>query len=251
MRQAPGAARRVLPWLGAAALLSALVVAGTWLRQYMGRMSVSDRLEQFEQPVRERLAGDFDRASVTWPAGQITLVGIKNRRRLELYARNGAKEPWRYVKAWPILAASGGPGPKLREGDKQVPEGIYPVESLNPNSRFHLAVRIGYPNCTDRRVARKQGRENLGGDIMIHGSDVSVGCLAMGDRAAEEIFVLVALAGPENTRILLSPVDFRREALQGPEPSPWVREIYDRLAEALGHLPPAGGQFGAQGAQPG
>ena len=69
---------------------------------------------------------------------------------------------------YPILAASGVLGPKLREGDKQVPEGIYGAEALNPNSKFHLSIRLNYPNTFDRRMAQSDGRTQLGGDIMIH-----------------------------------------------------------------------------------
>ena len=71
---------------------------------------------------------------------------------------------------YPIRAASGALGPKLREGDRQVPEGVYDIESLNPNSRFHVALRVGYPNAFDRQMAGREGRTALGGDIMIRAS---------------------------------------------------------------------------------
>src|SRR5690606_33287906 len=106
---------------------------------------------------------------------------------------------WVAVHQYPVLAASGQAGPKLREGDRQVPEGFYAIESLHPNSRFHLALRVNYPNQSDRQRAAEDGRTNLGGDIMIHGSNASVGCLAMGDPAAEDLFVLVADVGIQNT----------------------------------------------------
>lgn len=75
-----------------------------------------------------------------------------------------------HIKSYPILAASGSIGPKLRESDMQVPEGVYQIESLNPNSQFHLSLRVNYPNEFDREQARIDGRAQLGGDIMIHGS---------------------------------------------------------------------------------
>lgn len=225
--------------IGAASLLVVSVVSLYVVGVYRAvrGASVQDRLEQYGQSVRQRLAEDFRRAGLDWPAGQVTFVGIKDERRLEFYARNDPQEPWRFVKAWPILAASGGPGPKQREGDRQVPEGVYPAESLNPNSRFHLALRVGYPNELDRAMAAREGRENLGGDIMIHGSDVSVGCLAMGDRAAEEIFVVSALAGVEEVRILLTPTDLRCREPDMTSVPPWASEIYAGLREALAPLP--------------
>jgi murein L,D-transpeptidase YafK len=232
--QRPTWRRRLLAALAAVVLVSLLVRTLGMTR----RATLADRIGQYQDPVRQRLADDFAQAGAHWPAREITFLALKNRKQLQLYVRHHGQ--WRYVTHWPILAASGQPGPKLREGDHQVPEGIYPAESLNPNSRFHLAVRVGYPNQLDRRIARRQGRTDLGGDIMIHGSNASVGCLAMGDRAAEDIFVLAALAGVENTRILICPVDFRRENLPPPArrnlPA-WIDEIYQQLKQALTELP--------------
>ena len=75
---------------------------------------------------------------------------------------------------------------------------------------------------------------------MIHGSAVSIGCLAMGDQAAEDLFVLAALANRERVQILVSPKDFRRNAaavpIQGPD---WVPDLYAGLASALQAFPRA------------
>ena len=130
---------------------------------------------------------------------------------LHLYSTPDGK-PSVLIKSYPILAASGGPGPKTREGDNQVPEGLYHVESLNPNSAFHLALRLDYPNDDDRRVAKEEGRDvsTLGGDIMIHGKSASIGCLAMGDEAVEEIFTLAADAGVQHLEVFIAPFDLRK-----------------------------------------
>lgn len=95
----------------------------------------------------------------------------------------------RFLFAYHILAASGTVGPKLREGDEQVPEGIYSISGLNPNSQFHLSLRVDYPNTNDRQQAQLESRTNLGQDIMIHGRAASIGCLALGDEAAEDLFI--------------------------------------------------------------
>jgi murein L,D-transpeptidase YafK len=71
--------------------------------------------------------------------------------------------------------ASGKAGPKLREGDGQVPEGIYRIDGLNPNSSYHLSLKLNYPNDFDLEQARTEGRTELGGDIFIHGKAVSIG----------------------------------------------------------------------------
>ena len=149
------------------------------------------------------------------------------------------RKPLRFVRAYPILAASGGPGPKLKEGDRQVPEGVYAIESLNPNSLFHLSLRVNYPNSFDRRQAAREGRISLGGDIMIHGSNVSIGCLAMGDPAAEDLFVLAAETGLTNITVILSPVDFRKgKPVPGAARLPvWTGALYSVIQAKLRELP--------------
>lgn len=130
-------------------------------------------------PPADRVKALFAAAQVPYPPRSVVLAAFKDERQLELYAR-GRKGEWRFVHRYPILGASGTLGPKLVEGDRQVPEGIYAVTFLNPNSKFHLSMRLDYPNRFDRAMAAADKRTVLGGDIMIHGSMGSTGCLAMG-----------------------------------------------------------------------
>lgn len=120
----------------------------------------------------------------------IFLRAFKHERSLEVWVQPQGKGPYKLLKTYPIAAASGNLGPKRREGDRQVPEGFYAVTTalLNPKSRYHLAMNVGYPNSYDRSLGRN------GSFIMIHGSNVSAGCLAMTDPAIEEIYTLVAQA---------------------------------------------------------
>ena len=199
-----------------------------------GAYTVEQRVEQFDA-ARARLVGHFDRAGVAFPAARVVLLGLKAERRLEVYA-GAADGALRRVASYDVLAASGEPGPKLREGDRQVPEGVYALESLNPNSRFHVALRVGYPNAFDREMARRDGRTKLGGDIMIHGGSASIGCLAVGDDAAEELFVLAATAGVRNVTVVLAPVDLRRRPLPAGLGEGWRRELYRRLGDRMAEL---------------
>lgn len=166
---------------------------------------------------------------LTYPPASLTLVGLKNERVLEAWAQ--APDGWRLVARYPVLAASGGPGPKLREGDQQVPEGVYRLTAFNPNSSYHLSLRVDYPNAEDLAIAQAEGRKNLGGDIFIHGKAVSIGCLALGDVAIEELYVLVADVGLPRTRLLLSPSASPRVPTSSP---PWVASLYARLRVQLG-----------------
>jgi len=202
-----------------------------------GRKSVEDRVRQYGKEARARLTPHFAEAGVPYPPARIILVGIKDEKALHLYAAKNDGIP-RLIRTYPILAASGSLGPKLREGDGQVPEGVYRIESLNPNSQFHeLSLRVNYPNAFDRKMAAQDGREELGGDIMIHGGDCSVGCLAIGDKPAEELFILAADTGINNISVILSPVDFRKQVNAPPSSLSWVEELYRNIARELHKLP--------------
>jgi hypothetical protein len=202
--------------------------------------TIEDRLGEFGEAAVARMQPHFDRAGVAYPPREIMLVGLKSERELLLYAR-GSNGDWRWVRTYPVLAVSGGPGPKLREGDLQAPEGLYGIEFLNANSRYHVSLRVNYPNAFDRARAAEEGRTGLGGDIMIHGRAASVGCLAMGDPAAEELFTLAAATGLDNVRVILAPVDLRVAAAPAVEHAPdWLPALYAELAAELQNLPAAG-----------
>ncbi|MDX2225947.1 MAG: hypothetical protein SFY92_02435 [Verrucomicrobiae bacterium] len=198
------------------------------------KKTVEDRLAQFAPGVEPGWKRDFQKAGLSYPPETVTLVACKQERFLEVWAAE-KKGGFRKLREYPFTAFSGILGPKLREGDRQIPEGIYPVESLNPNSRFHLALRIGYPNEFDREQGLRDGRSRLGGDIMIHGKAVTIGCIPLGDTAIEELFVLAARTGVEKMRVIISPVDFRRTELP-PQMSPvpdWADELYSRIRKEL------------------
>ena len=113
---------------------------------------------------------------------------IKEDELMELWGQMG--DTWRLLKEYPIAAMSGTLGPKTREGDCQAPEGFYAVrlKGLNPNSNYYLSFNIGYPNAYDRSLQR------TGSYIMVHGSDVSIGCFAMTDEGIAEIYGMVEAA---------------------------------------------------------
>ena len=232
----------VLALILGAALLIPSTRARLWsvFTRIRGRQTVESVLADVGSAARTRLATSG--AAPFTPGSKLTLVALKQEKMLYVFTAVDAQPPT-LIKSYPILAASGGPGPKTTQGDNQVPEGLYRVESLNPNSAFHLALRLDYPNAEDRRIAKEEGRDpaTLGGDIMIHGTDISFGCLAMGNDAAEDLFVLAALVGAERVRILISPTDFRSGPLPaevpgGPE---WLQALYARLQQELAQFPAA------------
>ena len=113
---------------------------------------------------------------------------FKQSRELELYVQG--RDGFELYRTFPICDVSGMLGPKRFEGDFQAPEGFYTVvpERLHPNSDFHLAFNLGYPNAFDRSMGR------TGSNIMIHGGCASNGCFAMTDYYMEQIYLLAEAA---------------------------------------------------------
>jgi hypothetical protein len=207
-----------------------------WVPAYQnlaGKRSVQQVLETYEADSQERLKPFFEAAKAAYPPSKITLLAIKDEKKLELWTEE-AGETF-FIRAYPIKAASGVTGPKLREGDQQVPEGIYQLEYLNPNSTYHLSMKINYPNDFDRKYANQEGRTRPGGDIFIHGKAVSIGCLAMGDKAIEELFTLVARTDTKNVKVILAPSDPRKGDILplANGQSDWVGELYKELIVAF------------------
>jgi len=163
---------------------------------------------------------------------EMALVAIKTDQILELWGKKESK--WALIKTYPFTAFSGKLGPKLKEGDKQIPEGIYKIEYLNPNSLFYLSMKVSYPNDFDRAMAAEEGRTDLGTDIFIHGKDMTFGCIPIGDEAIEEVFLLASKTLQHEIMVVISPVDFRKN-VNFPEIQEvdWDQELYSNIKEAL------------------
>lgn len=148
-----------------------------------------DRVAEARARSLETLRRRFSDAGLSYPPAGIFLRAFKREAVLELWARpdGGEAAAFRLVHAYPILAASGTPGPKRREGDRQVPEGFYTINRFNPRSLFHLSLGLDYPNASDLALTTNPGAP--GSDIFLHGGAKSIGCLAMGDAAIEELFL--------------------------------------------------------------
>ncbi len=142
----------------------------------------------------------FEDAGLRFPPKQLLLRAFKDERELEVWANDRRGDPLTHVATYRICAGSGELGPKKAEGDYQVPEGFYKIDLFNPRSRFHLSMRISYPNRRDRALGY------TGSAIMIHGNCVSIGCLAMSDARMEELWVMTkALPDGERARVHLFP----------------------------------------------
>lgn len=137
---------------------------------------------------------------------------------LELWVQDKDGD-WNIIETYDIAGMSGHLGPKKKKGDKQAPEGFYRVTrgAMNPYSSYHLAFNIGYPNKYDRSLGR------TGGHIMIHGSNVSLGCFAMTNGKVEEIYTLVNeafKAGVKSVPVQIYPFEMTNARMKEERNSP-------------------------------
>jgi murein L,D-transpeptidase YafK len=176
----------------------------------------------------------FEKAGIGYPARGLLLRAFKSEGELELWAELAPGAAYIKLKTYPICARSGDIGPKLREGDGQVPEGFYRIVSFNPWSSYHLSMRVDYPNRSDR--ARAGGR--LGGDIFIHGKCVTIGCIPMGDQAIEELYIAGIDAGKIDVH-LFPGRDFTKLEKLRPDLIPFWRPLREAAArfESTRRLP--------------
>jgi murein L,D-transpeptidase YafK len=169
------------------------------------------------------------------PSAPVYIRVFKEESELEVWK---ARADGRYVaiKTYPICKWSGSLGPKKALGDQMAPEGFYGFgnDGLKPDSKYHLAFNIGYPNALDRALGR------TGDFIMIHGQCVSVGCFAMTNELMEEIYAIVrdAIAGGmERVPVHVFPFRMTAENMKRhgghPERLTWapLKEAYDDFAK--------------------
>jgi murein L,D-transpeptidase YafK len=142
------------------------------------------------------------------PAYADSMVLDKSDRRLSLFARGVL------VKQYIVALGRNPVGDKKSRGDGRTPEGMFTIEGHNPQSKYHLALRISYPDAAHRAAARRRGVAP-GGDIMIHGlpdafasvgalhrqQDWTEGCIALTNAEIEQIYRAV----PNGARILIKP----------------------------------------------
>lgn len=124
------------------------------------------------------------------------IVVDKSDRRMQLL-RNG-----KVLRTYTVRLGDAPRGHKRQQGDEKTPEGEYRISDRNPNSRFHLSLRVSYPDADDRRQARARGVDP-GGDIFIHGGtprlyplDWTDGCIAVTDSEIEDLWQRVSTGTP-------------------------------------------------------
>lgn len=199
-----------------------------WVPIYV-KVKGKETLESIEEKIGsdslERLQTSLKSAGFYSIPDEMALVSIKEDQVLEIWGKQNSD--WVLIKTYPFTAFSGKLGPKIKEADRQIPEGIYKIEYLNPNSLFYLSMKVSYPNDFDKAKAVGDGRTSLGGDIFIHGKDKTIGCIPIGDEAIEEVFLLASKTLKNKIKVVISPVDFRKsKPYPHIESVSWSDELY-------------------------
>lgn len=231
------------PYVGMVIAIGVFLVAAI----LVGRFVLTERTGDSDivtERVYDRTQFVADLGAAGFSLGDAAHIRIfKQEHKLELWLKR-ADGRYALFRDYDICRFSGELGPKLREGDKQSPEGFYRVaaKQLNPNSRHHLSFNLGFPNAYDRQLGR------TGSALMVHGGCSSVGCYAITDANVDEVYAVVEAAlakGQDAVDVHVFPFRMTARALAvegGNTWAPFWRNLktgYD-LFEASGTPPKVG-----------
>jgi murein L,D-transpeptidase YafK len=181
----------------------------------------SDRVKIAYAENEASLKETFKKRGWDWKFNTFLRV-FKAEKELELWIWQG--DTFKLFKKYPICAMSGDLGRKLKQGDMQVPEGIYRINRFNPKSNYFLSLGLNYPNAADEIAA---DHEHPGGDIFIHGDCKSAGCMAMTDDKIKEIYLLANEAkknGQDDIAVHIFPFKMTEENIEkyGKDYPQWI-----------------------------
>jgi murein L,D-transpeptidase YafK len=193
------------------------------------------------QRKEDTLQKQFADKGLDWPAKYVYIRSFKYDGQLEVWVKNDRKDPFQLFKTYKVCALAGTLGPKRIEGDYQVPEGFYYINEFNPRSTYHLSLGINYPNASDRLLS---DMTKPGGDIYIHGSCVTVGCIPVRDEQIEELYIISAHAknnGQDFIPVHIFPIRYSNKKSidylnQLTKTDPGLKKFADRLENVYDHF---------------
>ncbi|HYF30132.1 MAG TPA: L,D-transpeptidase family protein [Chitinophagaceae bacterium] len=159
----------------------------------------------------DTLRKQFEAKGLAWPAKYMYIRSFKYDSQLEVWVKYGINEKYKLFNTYKVCALAGSLGPKRMQGDYQVPEGFYYINEFNPRSMYHLSLGLNYPNVSDRILSDSI---QPGGDIYIHGSCVTTGCIPITDKQIEDLYVLAMHAknqGQDFIPVHIFPVHFKNK----------------------------------------
>lgn len=166
------------------------------------------RISDVMNRVQDTLMSQFKAKGLEWPAKYVYIRSFKYDSQLEVWVKGTAAAAYKLFKTYKVCALAGTLGPKRMQGDYQVPEGMYRINELNPNSQYHLSLGLNYPNASDRILSDSL---HPGGDIYIHGSCVTTGCIPINNNQVEELYIIAAHAkdqGHDFIPVHIFPINF-------------------------------------------
>jgi murein L,D-transpeptidase YafK len=193
---------------------------------------INDALKHKE----DTLMKQFRDKRLSWPARDIYIRSFKYDSQIEVWVKQELNEKFSLFKTYRVCAMAGALGPKRMQGDYQVPEGFYYINEFNPKSNYHLSLGLNYPNASDKILS-----DSLmpGGDIYIHGSCVTTGCIPVNNEQIEELYILAAHAKNEGQDFI--PVHIFPIRFENPRSSEYLKKYvkdfpeYRYLADELKH----------------
>lgn len=197
----------------------------------------SDAMLRKEDTIQKQFAAK----GLDWPAKYVYIRSFKYDGQLEVWVKNKKKDPFLLFKTYKVCALAGTLGPKRIEGDYQVPEGFYYINEFNPRSSYHLSLGINYPNASDRMLS---DMIKPGGDIYIHGSCVTVGCIPVRDDQIEELYIISAHAknnGQDFIPVHIFPIRYSNKRSIDylnhlTKTDPGLKKFADRLENVYDHF---------------
>lgn len=197
-------------------------------------LTVQQAIERYGSEARQVLRERCRASGIAYPPKHLTLIGLKQEKLLLMFT--GDKDR-KLIGSFPLVSYSGNLGPKLKQGDLQIPEGIYRITHLEAYNM--LALGVNYPNVVDRMNAAADHRTKLGSDILVHGGSKSTGCLVVSNEDMEQVFVAVNDVGCVNTKLIIAPCDLRktRPAIDLKKQPKWVPDLYKSIREQLLNYP--------------
>lgn len=155
---------------------------------------------------KENIVKEFFKAkNLSYSGFSLFIRAFKKEALLEVWVKESGKETFQLLTTYQFCATSGSLGPKRKEGDMQIPEGIYHINHFNPLSNFHLSLGVSYPNVSDKLLSDPK---RPGGAIYVHGNCVTIGCIPITDEKIKELYVLAVEAknnGQKNIPIHIFP----------------------------------------------
>lgn len=133
----------------------------------------------------------FSDKNLSFSKYQLFLRAFKKEQELEVWVKENGKTEFTLLHTYDFCTSSGTLGPKRKEGDMQIPEGVYQINHFNPQSNFYLSLGLNYPNASDKILSDKT---SPGGSIYIHGNCVTIGCIPITDDKIKELYVIAVEA---------------------------------------------------------